>query len=77
MEDISRFYLLADTVHSEVRKLCAEQGEHFSISKNQLIRQLVDENILIRCNGRNTPSIRDNGGKSMSVVILDKSKLLI
>lgn len=77
MEDISRFYLLADTVHSEVRKLCAEQGEHFSISKNQLIRQLADENILIRCNGRNTTSIRDNGGKSMSVVILDKSKLLI
>lgn len=31
MEDTAKFYLLADTVHSEIRKLCSEQGEHFSI----------------------------------------------
>ena len=75
MEDTTKFYLLADTVHSEIRKLCAEQGEHFSISKNQLLRQLADEKILIRYNNRNTTTIRDNGGKSMNVIVLDKSKM--
>jgi hypothetical protein len=75
MEDTTRFYLLADAVHSEIRKLCAEQGEHFSISKNQLLRQLADEKILIRYNNRNTTTIRDNGGKSMNVIVLDKSKM--
>jgi len=75
MEDTARFYLLADAVHSEIRKLCAEQGEHFSISKNQLLRQLADEGILIKQNGRNTTTIRYNSKKSMNVIILDKSKM--
>ena len=75
MEDSLKFYLLADAAHSEVRKLCTEQGEHFTISKNQLLRQLADEKILIRYNNRNTTTIRDNGGKSMNVIVLDKSKM--
>ena len=75
MEDSLKFYLLADAVHSEVRKLCTEQGEHFTISKNQLLRQLADEKILIRCNNRNTTTIRDNCGKSMNVIVLDKLKM--
>lgn len=75
MEDTAKFYLLADTVHSEIRKLCAEQGEHFSISKNQLLRQLADEKILMKQNNRNTTTIRCADGKSMNVIILDKSKM--
>ena len=75
MEDTTKFYLLVDAVHSEIRKLCAEQGEHFSISKNQLLRQLADEGILIKQNGRNTTTIRYDSGKSINVIILDKSKI--
>jgi len=38
LQDDDYYYLFADAAHSEVRKLCAEQGEHFSISKNELLR---------------------------------------
>ena len=73
-EDNERYYLLADAAHSEVRKLCAEQGEHFSITKNQLLKQLADEGILLKQNGRNTTTIRTASGKPMSVIVLDKSR---
>ena len=75
MEDEDCYYLLADAAHSEVRKLCAEQGEHFSISKNQLIKQLAEDGILIKCGGRNTTTVRSSGGKMISVAVLDKAKM--
>lgn len=74
LEDDERYYLLADAAHSEVRKLCAEQGEHFSITKNQLLKQLADEGILLKQNGRNTTTICTASGKPMSVIVLDKSR---
>ena len=75
LEDDDCYYLLADAAHSEVRKLCAEQGEHFSVSKNQLIKQLAEEGILIKSGGRNTTTVRSNGGKMISVAVLDKAKM--
>ena len=75
MEDNGCYYLLADAAHSEVRKLCAEQGEHFSVSKNQLIKQLAEDGILIKSGGRNTTTVRSNGGKMISVAVLDKAKM--
>ncbi len=75
MEDPAAFYLIADAVHSAVKQQCGEQGECFSLTKNQLIKLLADENILIKMSGRNTTTVRLNGGRTMNVVVLDKKKI--
>ena len=77
LQDNHYYYLFADAVHSEIRKLCSEQGEHFSVSKNELLRQLRKDGILISRTNRNTISVRDNSGNVINVIQLDKSKLLI
>lgn len=74
LQDDNYYYLFADAAHSEVRKLCAEQGEHFSISKNELLRQLRKDGILISRTSRNTISIRDNSNTVVNVIMLDKKK---
>ena len=75
MEDQNCYYLIADAVHSAVKSQCGEQGEHFSLTKNQLIKLLADENILIKMSGRNTGSVRLNGGRTMNVITLDKKAI--
>lgn len=75
MEDPASYYLIADAVHSAVRSLCSEQGEHFSLTKNQLIKLLADENILVKMSGRNTGSVRLSGGRTMNVITLDKKAI--
>lgn len=77
LQDDNYYYLFADAAHSEVRKLCAEQGEHFTISKNELLRQLRKDRILISRTNRNTISIRDNSNTVINVIMLDKAKLKI
>ncbi len=74
LQDDNYYYLFADAAHSEVRKLCAEQGEHFNISKNELLRQLRKDEILISRTNRNTISIRDNSNTVVNVIMLDKKK---
>lgn len=75
LQDDNYYYLFADAAHSEVRKLCAEQGEHFTISKNELLRQLRKDEILISRTNRNTVSIRDNSNTVINVIMLDKAKM--
>lgn len=75
MEDQDCYYFIADAVHSAVKSQCGEQGEHFTLTKNQLIKLLADENILIKMSGRNTGSVRLNGGRTMNVVTLDKKAI--
>ena len=75
LEDAGCYYLLADTVHAEVKRQCTEQDEHFSITKKDLLKQLADEQILMKSGERNTTTIRSGGGKLMSVIVLDKQKI--
>ena len=75
LQDDEHYYLFADAAHSEVRRLCAEQGEHFSISKNELLRQFRKESLLLSRTSRNTVSIRDNSGTVINVAMLDKQKI--
>ena len=75
LQDSEHYYLFADAAHSEVRKLCSEQGEHFTISKNELLRQLRSEGLLLSRTNRNTISIRDNSGTVVNVAMLDKKKI--
>ena len=75
LEDTDCYYLLADAVHAEVKRQCAEQDEHFSITKKDLLKQLADEQILMKSGERNTTTIRSGSGKLMSVIVLDKRKI--
>ena len=75
MEDQDCYYLIADAVHSAVKSQCGEQGETFPLTKNQLIKLLADEKILVKMSGRNTGSVRLNGGRTMNVVTLDKKAI--
>ncbi|MBO5557244.1 DUF927 domain-containing protein [Ruminococcus sp.] len=75
LQDSDHYYLFADAAHSEVRRLCAEQGEHFSISKNELLRQLRKEGLLLSRTSRNTVSVRDNSNTVVNVAMLDKRKI--
>ena len=72
--DDKYYYLFMDSAHSEVRQLCSSQGEHFSISKKELLKQMRKDGILVSKSNRNTISIRDSGGV-INVTMLDKSKV--
>ena len=72
--DDKYYYLFMDSAHSEVRQLCSSQGEHFSISKKELLKQMKKDGILVSKSNRNTVSIRDSSGV-INVTMLDKSKV--
>ncbi|SDB54985.1 hypothetical protein SAMN02910317_02850 [Ruminococcaceae bacterium FB2012] len=75
LHDDSSYYLFMDTAHSEVRKLCAEQGEHFTIKKNDLLKQLRKEGLIESKTSKNTISIRENSTSVVNVTVIDRSKL--
>ena len=75
LQDESSYYLFMDAVLSEVRKLCSELGESFTIKKNELLKQLRKEGLIVSRTSRNTISIRDNGGAVINVAMLDKQKI--
>lgn len=75
LQDESSYYLFMDAVLSEVRKLCSELGESFTIKKNELLKQLRKEGLIVSRTSRNTISIRDNGGAVTNVAMLDKQKI--
>ena len=74
-EDSDHYYLVMDAALSEVKKLAKEMGEHFSIGRNGLIQQLVEDGIIVTKGKRNTTTIRVTNTKQMSVAVFDKAKL--
>lgn len=74
-EDDSNYYLIMNAALSEVMKLAREMGESFSVGKNSLIQQLVDDGIIVTRGKRNTTTVRVSDTKQMSVAVLDKSKM--
>ena len=75
MEDSENYYLLADAVHCEVKRLCNDQGEQFSISKFQLIKQLAADGLLTKFGQRNTTTVRTATGKSVNVIVMPKAAI--
>ena len=71
--DHARIYFFADQVHRLVRKLCDDQGEHFSISSKALLKARAEEGFIETYNGQNTKSMRLDG-KNRRVVVMDKFK---
>ncbi len=72
-QDDENFYLNADIAHKQVKRLCSEQEETFSISKNGLIKALAEEGLTVCDKGKNTKSIRI-GDKTLRFICLIKSK---
>lgn len=73
-EDDKFFYLHSAAVHKEVRRLCDEQGESFTINEKALIKALADENLIELGNdGRNTVQHKF-GGKNKRYLVLNKQK---
>ena len=71
--DDDYFYLNADIAHKQVKRLCGEQEETFSISKNGLIKALAEEGLTVCDKGKNTKSIRI-GEKTLRIICLIKDK---
>ena len=72
-QDDDFFYLNADIAHKQVKRLCGEQEEAFSISKNGLIKALAEEGLTVCDKGKNTKSIRI-GDKTLRCICLIKDK---
>ena len=72
-QDDENFYLNADIAHKQVKRLCYEQDEAFSISKNGLIKALAEEGMTICDKGKNTKSVRI-GDKTLRFICLIKDK---
>ena len=72
-QDDENYYLNADIAHKQVKRLCNEQDEAFSISKNGLIKALAEEGLTICDKGKNTKSIRI-GDKTLRFICLIKDK---
>ena len=71
--DDEYFYLNADIAHRQVKRLCGEQEEAFSISKNGLIKALAEEGFTVCDKGKNTKSVRI-GDKTNRFICLIKDK---
>ena len=72
-QDDENFYLNADIAHKQVKRLCNEQDEAFSISKNELIKVLAEEGLTVCDKGKNTKSVRI-GDKTLRFICLIKDK---
>ena len=69
-EDAECFYLDTSLVHKEVRRLCVDQGESFSITEKGLLSALANEKLLLKdADGRNTRQIRIGNTKRRLLVI--------
>ena len=69
--DSAKIYFFADQVHRMVRKLCDDQGEHFSISVRALLKSLEEEGLIEAKNGQRTRSMYLDE-KNRRVVVMDK-----
>ena len=72
-QDDENYYLNADIAHKQVKRLCGEQEEAFSISKNGLIKALAEEGLTVCDKGKNTKSVRI-GDKTLRFICLIKDK---
>ena len=72
-EDDMFILLHSEPAHKLVRKFCEEQGESFSISNKELLKQLAEEGLLSPGKEQNTKSIRINE-KSKRLACIYKSK---
>ena len=71
-EDDEFLYLHSEVIHKEVRKLCDELGESFTISQKSLLKALAEEGFIETASGQNTKQVRI-GKKKMRLLCLRKN----
>lgn len=74
--DDSYYYLITDIVHSAVKKLCEDQGEHFSMSAQTLLKRLDEDGYLQVGNTKRTRQLKVNGQPKW-LMWLRKERLLL
>jgi hypothetical protein len=71
--DDNYYYLITDIVHKAVKKLCFEQDENFSLSKNSLLKHLLDDGYIQGTEQEKTKIMHFNGQRQRYMV-LDRTK---
>ena len=74
-EDDEHYYLIMNAAMSEINKLSRELGDSFSVGRNSLLQQLVDDRIIISNGKRNTTTIRVSSTRQMSLAVVDKKEV--
>ena len=72
-EDSNYYYLNKDAAHRQVKKLCEDQGENFSISVLSLTKALAEEGFSLRDGSKNTKKL-DLGDTSPRMIWLRKDR---
>ena len=72
-EDDEWYCLHADVAQREVKKLCEEQGELFTCTKQSLLRALAEEGLIETADGQKTKPVRV-GTSTKRLMCLDKKK---
>ncbi|MFI3327402.1 MAG: hypothetical protein R3Y35_14710, partial [Clostridia bacterium] len=73
-QDEDFYYLNMESTMKLLRKFCQEQGEEMPLEKKQLLRQLEEDEILIKGEKARTHSVKVGNGKNIRVAILRKDK---
>ena len=72
-EDSNYYFLNKDAVHRQVKKLCEDQGESFSVSVLSLTKALAEEGFSLRDGSKNTKKL-DLGDTSPRMIWLRKDR---
>ncbi len=74
-EDSDHYYLIMNSALSEINKLSRELGDSFSVGRNSLLQQLVDDKIIISNGKRSTTTVRVSTTKQMSLAVIDRKEV--
>ena len=74
-EDSEHYYLIMNSALSEINKLSRELGDSFSVGRNSLLQQLVDDKIIISNGKRSTTTVRVSTTKQMSLAVIDRKEV--
>ena len=74
-EDSEHYYLIMNSALSEINKLSRELGDSFSVGRNSLLQQLVDDGIIISNGKRSTTTVRVSSTRQMSLAKINKKEV--
>ena len=73
--DDSHYYLIMNAVMSEINRLSKEIGDGFAVGKTSLIKQLVEDGIIITNGRSNTTTVRVSPTEQKNVAVLDRKEI--
>ena len=73
--DDSHYYLIMNAVMSEINRFSKEIGDGFAVGKTNLIKQLVEDRIIITNGKSNTTTVRVSPTVQKNVAVLDRKEI--